>query len=142
MTLKSIFARFGLLIIIALFFGFFSFISPVFLTLGNQVNIVEASAIVLILALGMTLVVAMGGIDLSIGIAFDFGAAFAVVALKDFGAAWYVACLIGVCGGALVGLLNAFLRGDRRAVAASAALTVRAIASRDLTQMKNGETIS
>lgn len=109
MTLKSIFARFGLLIIIALFFGFFSFISPVFLTLGNQVNIVEASAIVLILALGMTLVVAMGGIDLSIGIAFDFGAAFAVVALKDFGAAWYVACLIGVCGGALVGLLNAFL---------------------------------
>lgn len=109
MTLKSIFARFGLLIIIALFFGFFSFISPVFLTLGNQVNIIEASAIVLILALGMTLVVAMGGIDLSIGIAFDFGAAFAVVALKDFGAAWYVACLIGVCGGALVGLLNAFL---------------------------------
>ncbi len=39
-------------------------------------------------------------------------------------------------------LLNAFLRGDRRAVAASAALTVRAIASRDLTQVKNGETIS
>lgn len=109
MTLKSIFARFGLLIIIALFFGFFSFNSPVFLTFDNQLNIIEASAIVLILALGMTLVVAMGGIDLSIGIAFDFGAAFAVVALKDFGIAWYLACLIGILGGALVGLLNAFL---------------------------------
>jgi ribose transport system permease protein len=109
MTLQSIFARFGLVIIIVMFFSFFSYISPVFLTFDNQVNIVEASAIVLILALGMTLVVAMGGIDLSIGIAFDFGAAFAVVALKDFGAAWYIACLVGVMGGALVGLLNAFL---------------------------------
>jgi ribose transport system permease protein len=109
MSLKSIFARFGLIIIIVMFFSFFSYISPVFLTFDNQVNIVEASAIVLILALGMTLVVAMGGIDLSIGIAFDFGAAFAVVALKDFGVVWYLACLIGVMGGALVGLLNALL---------------------------------
>jgi ribose transport system permease protein len=102
MTLKSIFARFGLIIIIVMFFSFFSYISPVFLTFDNQVNIIEASAIVLILALGMTLIVAMGGIDLSIGIAFDFGAAFAVVALKDFGVAWYVACLVGV-------MLNAVL---------------------------------
>ena len=39
-------------------------------------------------------------------------------------------------------LLKGFLRGDRRAVAASAALTVRAIANRDLTQIINGETIS
>ncbi|MCK5786582.1 MAG: HEAT repeat domain-containing protein [Candidatus Sabulitectum sp.] len=39
-------------------------------------------------------------------------------------------------------LLNSFLRGDRRAVAASAALAVRSLASRDLTQMKNRETIS
>lgn len=109
MTLKSVFARFGLLVIIVMFFAFFSFSSNVFLTFDNQLNIVEASAIVLILALGMTLVVAMGGIDLSIGIAFDFGAAFAVVALKDFGIAWYLACLIGIMGGALIGLLNAFL---------------------------------
>lgn len=109
MTLKSIFARFGLLVIIVMFFAFFSFSSNVFLTFDNQLNIVEASAIVLILALGMTLVVAMGGIDLSIGIAFDFGAAFAVVALKDFGVVWYVACFIGILGGALIGLLNAVL---------------------------------
>lgn len=39
-------------------------------------------------------------------------------------------------------LLVSFLRGDRRAVAASAALAVRALASRDLTQMENVETIS
>ena len=39
-------------------------------------------------------------------------------------------------------LLKSFLRGDRRAVAASAALAVRSLASRDLTQMENGKTIS
>ncbi|MGY9033736.1 MAG: ABC transporter permease, partial [Rhodobacterales bacterium] len=67
--MKNIFARYGFLIIIAAFFGFFAYSNPVFLTLGNQINIVEGSAILLILALGMTLVVAMGGIDLSVGIA-------------------------------------------------------------------------
>ena len=107
--MKNIFARYGFLIIIAAFFAFFAYSSPVFLTLGNQINIVEGSAILLILALGMTLVVAMGGIDLSVGIAFDLGAAFAVVALKEFEAPWELACLIGVIGGVCVGVLNAIL---------------------------------
>ncbi len=39
-------------------------------------------------------------------------------------------------------LLMSFLRRDSRAVAASAALAVRSLASRDLTQVENGETIS
>jgi ribose transport system permease protein len=107
--MKSIFARYGFLIIIAVFFVFFSLYSPAFLTLGNQINIVEGSSILLILALGMTLVVAMGGIDLSVGIAFDLGAAFAVVALKEYDAPWELACLIGVVGGVCVGMLNAIL---------------------------------
>tara|TARA_B100000780_G_C21113965_1_gene450455 strand:- start:1212 stop:2150 length:939 start_codon:yes stop_codon:yes gene_type:complete len=107
--MKSLFARYGFLFIIAGFFALFSFYSPAFLTVGNQINIVEGSSILLILALGMTLVVAMGGIDLSVGIAFDLGAAFAVVALKEYNAQWELACLIGVIGGVCVGVLNAFL---------------------------------
>lgn len=107
--MKSLFARYGFLIIIAVFFAFFSLYSPAFLTVGNQINIIEGSSILLILALGMTLVVAMGGIDLSVGIAFDLGAAFAVVALKEYDAPWELACLIGVIGGVCVGVLNAIL---------------------------------
>jgi hypothetical protein len=38
-------------------------------------------------------------------------------------------------------LLMSFLRSDSRPVAASAALAVRSLASRDLTQVENGETI-
>lgn len=107
--MRPLLARYGFLVIIAAFFAFFAFYNSVFLTFGNQVNIVEGSSILLILALGMTLIVAMGGIDLSVGIAFDLGAAFAVVALKEYQIAWPLACLIGAFGGALVGLLNGFL---------------------------------
>ena len=101
--------RYSFLVVIAVCIIFFSLWNPVFLSVGNQMNILEGSAILLIVALGMTLVVAMGGIDLSVGIALDFGAAFAVVALKEYDAAWYVAILVGIAGGCLIGLLNAAL---------------------------------
>lgn len=60
-----------ILIIIACFFAFFAIYTESFLNGSNLVNIVEGSSILLIIALGMTLVVALGGIDLSVGIAFD-----------------------------------------------------------------------
>lgn len=107
--LKRILIRYGLVILIVAFLAFFSVMNPVFLQGGNLLNIVEGSAILLIVALGMTLIVATGGIDLSVGIALDFGAAFAVVAMKDYGADWYVAALIGIAGGSIVGMLNAVL---------------------------------
>lgn len=107
--MKNILARYGFIIIITAFFIFFSLYNPAFFTIGNQINMIEGSAVLLILALGMTLVVAMGGIDLSVGIAFDMGAAFAVVALKEYDVSWQLACLVGVLGGVLVGVLNAVL---------------------------------
>lgn len=106
---KALFVRFGFLVIIAAFFAFFSIYTDSFLNSSNLLNIVEGSAILLILALGMTLIVTMGGIDLSIGIAMDFGAAFAIVAMKDYQIAWYFAVMCGIAGGALIGLLNALL---------------------------------
>lgn len=107
--IRQLFVRFGFIILIAGFFAFFSFFSSSFLSGSNLLNIVEGSAILLILALAMTLIVTMGGIDLSVGIALDFGAAFAIVAMKDYHIAWYFAVLIALSGGSLVGLLNAFL---------------------------------
>ncbi|MBU2532070.1 MAG: ABC transporter permease [Alphaproteobacteria bacterium] len=103
------FLRYGFLIVFAGFFALFTVVNPIFVTPGNILNIVEGSAVLLILALGMTLVVSMGGIDLSVGIALDFGAAFAVVAMKNYGIDWSTAVLIGIAGGTLVGGLNAIL---------------------------------
>lgn len=107
--LKDVMIRFGFLVLFAGFFAFFAAWSPVFLQGQNLINIIEGSAILLILALGMTLIVATGGIDLSVGIALDFGAAFAIVAMKEYDAGWLTAVCVGVGGGALVGIFNSIL---------------------------------
>ncbi len=102
-------ARHGLLAVIAVCFVGFAVANPSFLGAANLVNILSGAVIPLIVGLGMTLVVALGAIDLSVGIALDFGSAFAIVVLKDYGAPWYLAVLAGIAGGALVGLANAIL---------------------------------
>lgn len=45
----------------------FSLLSPVFLTAGNFINIANQTAVISVLAFGMTLVMLSGGIDLSVG---------------------------------------------------------------------------
>lgn len=45
----------------------FSFLSPVFFTIPNLLNILQQSSINALIALGMTLVIISGGIDLSVG---------------------------------------------------------------------------
>ncbi|MFJ5508288.1 ABC transporter permease [Pectobacterium jejuense] len=105
----SFFIRYGFLVILLAFLVFFSLQNPIFLTLGNGANLLQGSAVLLIVALAMTLVVTAGGIDLSVGVALDFGAAFALVALKVYGLPWQAAVLAALAGGALIGLLNAVL---------------------------------
>ena len=101
--------RHGFVLIMAGFFLFFALTAKSFLTPGNLLDVLEGNAVLLILALAMTLIVAAGGIDLSVGVALDFGAAFAMVALKQYGAPGAVAVMAAILGGALVGLANAGL---------------------------------
>jgi len=101
--------RFGFLIVFLAFFVLFAAWNPVFLQGGNLSNIIEGSAVLMIVALGMTLIVATGGIDLSVGIALDFGAAFAVVAMKSYGMDWFGAMCAGLIGGSVVGIFNSVL---------------------------------
>ena len=99
-------AGFGVIILLAI--ALFGWANPVFLTVDNWANLLQGSAILLIVAMAMTLIVSAGAIDLSVGVALDFGAAFALVALKTASAvAGAVGCAL--LGGVLIGLLNAFL---------------------------------
>lgn len=90
-------------------FVFFAVQSDAFFSGSNLLNVVEGSMILLLVALALTLVVASGGIDLSVGIALDFGAWFAVVAMLTFKLPWGLAMIVALLGGALVGMINAFL---------------------------------
>ncbi len=106
---RGILSRYAMVVVLGLFIVFFSVQADAFLSVSNLGNVLEGNAILLIVAVAMTLVVASGGIDLSVGIAVDFGAWFAVISMKDYNYTWESAILFAVIGGGIVGLLNAFL---------------------------------
>lgn len=86
----------------------FSALSPAFLTQQNLINILQQSSINACVALGMTLVIISGGIDLSVG---SVAALCAVVAasLMVGGTPVLLAGLAGLALGAFCGLLNGLL---------------------------------
>ncbi|WP_154933614.1 ABC transporter permease subunit, partial [Klebsiella grimontii] len=100
-------AGFGGITLLAI--ALFGWANPVFLTFDNWANLLQGSAILLIVAMAMTLIVSAGAIDLSVGVALDFGAAFALVALKTWHLPWQAAVGCALLGGVIIGLLNAFL---------------------------------
>lgn len=61
------FKKYGILIVLVLLCAFFGVTSPVFFSSENIINILRQVSVVGIVAVGMTLVILTGGIDLSVG---------------------------------------------------------------------------
>ena len=90
-------------------FVVFAAISPTFRTPGNLLHIlVNNFALPALVALGMTLVVSAGGIDLSVGVAADIAAMLAVT-LMQHGTGLGLSLLAGIGGALVVGLIDALL---------------------------------
>jgi ribose/xylose/arabinose/galactoside ABC-type transport system permease subunit len=92
---------------VILFFAFAA-TAPVFSTLGNAENILRQTGPVLLLGLGMTAVVLVGGIDLSVGSVVLASATMAGIVLVS-GFSSGVAMLVAVTVGAAFGSVNAAL---------------------------------
>ena len=89
--------------------AFFAVTAPGFLSAGNALSLLLNKFVLLgIVAIGMTLAVSSGGIDLSVGTALDFSS-LAFVALLNGGHGVPVALLGALLAGALVGAFNAGL---------------------------------
>lgn len=86
---------------------YFSFASSVFATGNNVASLLSQSAMLAIVALAMTFVVRSGGIDLSVGIALDFGAMASITMISQGYVAW-ISVLAGLLAGVLVGAANGF----------------------------------
>ena len=98
----------GTLIGLVLIVAAFSVLSPVFLTLPNLANILQQSAINACIALGMTLVIISGGIDLSVGPTAALSAVVsASLMVSGVPVPLAVAAALGI--GALCGLFNGVL---------------------------------
>jgi len=90
---------------------FFSFTSPVFFTVSNMMGILRQSALVGILAVGVTFAVIGGSFDLSVGMTLGLAAVIIIKMNPDnlFGAIFSVAIALLMCF--LIGVVNGFLIG-------------------------------
>ena len=101
--------RFGVPAALVAVLAFFSVAAPGFLTLSNVTGVlVNNVALAAIVSLGMTLTVASGGTDLSVGTAVDLGS-LALVAAVAAGQPVWLGAVYGILAGLGLGLFNALL---------------------------------
>ena len=99
---------FGTLLGLVLIFAVFTAIAPGFLTERNLMNILQQSSINACVALGMTLVIISGGIDLSVGPTAALAAVLSA-SLMVAGVPPALAVLAGLLLGGVCGLVNGAL---------------------------------
>lgn len=93
--------------LIALFVGL-AIASPHFLTTTNLSSVVRQTAVINIMALGMTIIIVSGGIDLSVGAILAMGGLLGTMAMQD-GASIPVGIAVGLATGLGWGLVNGTL---------------------------------
>ncbi|AXT36253.1 ABC transporter permease [Phaeobacter sp. LSS9] len=97
------------LVVIAVLLVVFYSINPRFLSTPNILNLLRQSAVLLIVSSGLTFVILLGSIDLSIGAIVTFAAVVAALLLKQTDMHAAVALIAGISAATLVGLLNGLL---------------------------------
>ena len=86
-----------------------SVISPAFRDPQNLINILQQVTVNAILALGMTMVIFTGGIDLSVGSVVAFSGIVMGILVIDLGVNPWLAALIGIALGSVCGTINGLL---------------------------------
>ncbi len=84
-------------------------LSPSFANKTNLINVFRQAVPQIILALGMSVVLLTGGIDLSMGSTTTLAAVVVAHAMKNMHCHWMLSILIGLGVGVLIGLVNGLL---------------------------------
>ncbi len=98
----------GILVLLVVASVVVAFLEPTFATTGNITNIINAMMTISFLAIGMTVVLIAGGLDLSVGSVMGLSAATAATSLSN-GMPMAVAFLLALGVGTGIGLLNGLL---------------------------------
>ena len=98
-----------ILVSLVLLILFFSLASDNFFSFVTLTTILNQLPALTIVTVGMTLVLIVGGIDLSVGSVLGFSATVVGVALINWGLPLYAACLLGIGAGLLCGSMNGIL---------------------------------
>ncbi len=100
--------KYNLLVLLLVFVIISSVLSPNFLTIGNLLNLLQQASIPGIVAIGMTVVIIIGGIDLSVGSVAAFAGMISAILISK-GMPAVIAVLAGVLLGAALGLITGIL---------------------------------
>lgn len=102
------FDEFGILLVMVILFFCLAIISPYFLKFSNIQNMLLQSVYVMLVGFGMTFVLTVGGIDLSVGSILGFSGAVTGMFIAA-GSSVFTGVLAGLAAGALIGLINGLL---------------------------------
>ena len=105
-TVRRIVVRYSTFLILAALMLLFSLVSSRFLQVNNLLNIVDQSALLAIVAIGVTYTIISGGIDLSVGSVVALVGAVSAGLIVRAGLPVPVGILLGLVFGALLGLVN------------------------------------
>ena len=101
--------KYALLISLVLIIIAFSLATRSFLTVNNFLDILRSVSILSLIAFGVTFSVAVNGFDVSVAAIAGLAVMLSAGLMVFWQIPWYIAILICLSAGVLVGLLNAFL---------------------------------
>lgn len=104
--LSWLWSEYSVIIAFVIIFIASAILSPRFMDLNNQLNILMQVSVIGIIAMGMTVVMLSGGIDLSVGSVLALAGVISVLALNASGS-----ILVGIFTALLVGSFAGFLNG-------------------------------
>ncbi|MBY7142821.1 ABC transporter permease [Virgibacillus sp. NKC19-3] len=136
-----IWTEYSVVIAFLILFILSSIMSPRFLELSNLMNILMQVSIIGVVALGMTMVMLSGGIDLSVGSVLALVGVFTVITLNASGNV-FIAILTALAVGAFVGFLNGFMVAKLKIASFIATLGMMAAARSIALYTSDGGSIS
>ncbi len=102
-------AKYGIFVFFAIFYAVVTILRPVFLSPGNLFDIFTEVSLVSFVAFGQAIVIAAGGVDLSVGNIAGFGAMLSCYLISEKGFGVPISVPIGIVIGGLIGLGNGLL---------------------------------
>ncbi|PAD34784.1 ABC transporter permease [Terribacillus saccharophilus] len=139
--LSWLWSEYSVIIAFIIIFIAASVLSPRFLDMNNQLNILMQVSIIGIVALGMTIVMLSGGIDLSVGSVLVLVGVVTVLALNATGSIW-IAVLTAFIVGSIAGFLNGIMVAKGRIASFIATLGMMAAARSIALYIAEGGSIS
>lgn len=126
--LKYLWEQYSVLFALIVLVIFASVLSEHFLNITNITNVLRQVSIVGILSLGMTFVIILGGIDLSVGSVLAVSGTVVMAAQVNYSSSITVSILLGLLCGLAIGLINGLMVTYGKITAFIATLAMMTIA--------------